>query len=235
MKKTSLLLVILIICLSCLDGIENNNRIAVQTRVIDQNQQPIADIDVLAGGSDNENFSPQNRFFYPIAGSFFNEVLGYNTTDVKGAVRVISLRPKPRKTLGVTINPEDSPNNWSTVVVGFDTIPDADISIADIQLFPTANLIVEFDRDAAQMDTLSYVIEYQPKIQFLEFPDVSTYNVTRISDRLTASSTDISINIETLVNTTVILSYRLYNQENDLRDSVEIPITQPNEIYEFSY
>ncbi len=228
-------LAILTICLSCADDVENNNRIAVQVRVIDENQQPLANIDVLVGGSDNEDFLPQNRFFYPTSGSFFNEVLGYNTTDVTGEVRVISLRPKPRNTLGVTINPEDAQNDLSTVVVGFDTIPDADINIADIQLVPTANVLVQFDRDAAQMDTLSYIIEYQPKIRLLDYPDVSTINLARIRDQLTASSIDTSINIETLVNTTAVLSYRLYNQENEIRGSVEIPITQSNETYEFSY
>lgn len=235
MRRAIGLFLIVSVFSSCSDGIQNNSRISLHARVVDQMQQPLPNIDIVVGGNDQNGFTPTNRFFYTGDDSIFDETLGYNVTNANGEARLISLRPSKSITLGVVVNPEEAENEWSTSIVRFDSIPEDLIVIQQITLTQRANLSIEFDRDTASQDTLYYQLRYNPDVQYVIFPEVNTLDERIVSGSQTIEDTETSVDVNALFNSRAILSYRLVNGDQVIREQVEIPITQTNQVYAISF
>lgn len=235
-KKISLLLILCIAFLSCSDPIENNSRIAFELKVIDDSNQPIADIAVNASvyrGS-------AGIAFFPVIPSF-DGILGVGSTNNQGTLTLISLEPDQTiDQIGVLINSDEQfsgsslNEDYGVVIYQLDSLLMKTTILPDVVLKRSASLEIEII-DVPTMDgTLDYTITYATRVQQFQIPN-GEESVSGTIEGSGISNPGTPITLETLQNTIAIFSYELTTSGETETNTIEIPINQETVQYAFEF
>lgn len=227
-----LLLGILLLFQSCQIDIMNNRRILVKGRIVDSQNNPVANISVRSETS-------------------YDSTLGETVSDKNGNFQFTSLLTEGMYPYDITVNVKPHSYYWDDRNIDgrlensnysakryFNNTRNRDISSYDlgtIQLNEVAKFTLLLNNTPGDTNTLAYKLEYETAICKIDL-NVNGPEDCQIEDptyiQLDSTTSNMQINLESQLGTTVVFKYILNSQPEEI---ISIPLTNPETTYVFEY
>ena len=240
MKRYFFTLIILVITTtSCTEEFENNARLGFEINVVDENNQPLENIEVSLFFSDGNSNS--------------DGIIAQNITDSNGFVNLISLSPgEDNDGLSLTIN-SNFINSNSIFFMESNTIDENfggvrydffqgslesnTIEIPITTLQRTAILNFEIVNTSGSSNSINFVLTYESRNQVFNLTNGNNFIVSDFSNNLDPSELPFLTEIPTLLNSIANFSYQIRDVDGNVieTESTEIIIDQELTNYVFEY
>lgn len=145
----------LLVLMGCVLDYEDNKRLLVKGKIVDEQGEPVAGIDVKVLGH--------------------NEVMGQVLSANDGSFQVITLSPKTQKNMGVSINYDydiSLNNNYASYLIdGLERLGEekATFDLEELTLERLINASLEVHRITNTIDTLFFSYDVSPSLKRVNF------------------------------------------------------------------
>lgn len=226
-----LLLGILLLFQSCEVQVTNDRRILITGNIIDSSNNPLSNISVLCGTK--------------------GEILGQTYSDDNGNFRFTSLESDSYYPLDIMVNLKSTRYDWGggysedqientdySAKHYFNNFPErtnSSYNLGRIELKEPAQFLLFLNNIPGDNNTLRFTLEYETTICNIDLNrnDPETCVVMEESNRqLDENSSNIQINLESQLGTTVDFKYILNDEPEQ---TISIPLSNSENTYVFEY
>lgn len=234
-----------LLLVSCGTALEDNKRNIYHVEVRDDNDTPLDNIEInvaIFRGMTNAGTEFPLRSFLGFVGA--------DITDSQGQATVLSLSLGPNNTRSlpyVVINGDDQVSGffidnttflnpeYGSIAYEIGRTESNEVFLPMTTLKKRATLQLEISNTSETSDTLIYTLDYEKDVQLFQLGTEQQDVLDQMQGDVQSAGEVVQAQVPTLRNTTAMFTYILRNNGDSTPISIEIPITQENQVYEFSF
>lgn len=230
---------------SCGTSLEDNKRNIYNVEVRDVNDTALENIEInvaIFRGMTNVGTEFPLRSFLGFVGA--------DVTDNQGQASVLSLSLGPDNTRSlpyVVINGDEQVSGffmdnttflnpeYGSIAYEVRRTEGNEVFLPAVTLKRRATLQLEINKADVTNDTLIYTLDYEKDVQLFQLGTEQQDVLEQIQGNVQTAGEVVQTQVRTLQNTLAMFTYILRNNGDSTPISIEIPITQENQVYEFSF